>query len=69
MNDQDRTAGAILFGICFVLVLKVIQIGIEYFFPNFSTSNQYAVIAISGFTGALIAAALARKLFPGFFKK
>lgn len=67
MSKKDRAVGAIVFGIVLVIGTKVVQVVVTYLFPIFAAANQYAVVAIAGVIGALIAVAVMRKFFPKMF--
>jgi hypothetical protein len=66
MSNEDRTVAAIVFGIVFVIAIKVTQVALAYLVPNLS--NQYVVAVISGVFAALIAIAVTRKVFPKMFQ-
>jgi uncharacterized membrane protein YeaQ/YmgE (transglycosylase-associated protein family) len=67
MRKEDRAVGAIVFGIILVIGTKVVQVVLTYLFPIFAAANQYAVVAIAGVIGAMIAVAVTRKFFPRMF--
>jgi len=68
MSKDDKTVAAILFGILFVVSLKVIELAFGYFFADFANANRTIVFALSGLGGALIAILIVQRFFPGFLK-
>lgn len=68
MKNENKTVAAILFGISFVLTLKVTELLLTYLTPTFAASDQYVVVAIAAETAALVAGGLVRKFFPEFYQ-
>ncbi len=69
MSQQDKTVAAILYGVLFVVILKLAQAILLYLIPSFASAHEYAVIAAASMIGVLVAAAVVAWCFPGFFRK
>jgi hypothetical protein len=62
MSKDDKTVASILFGISFVVILKLTQ----WLLGSLLQTNDYVTLILSGTAAALLAIALTRRFFPSF---
>jgi hypothetical protein len=69
MDHDSKSVAAILYGIVFVLGLKLCQFLIAQIAPSFAANNGLIVTGLAAIFGALIAFGSVGKLFPKFFSQ
>ena len=68
-KNDDKTLGSILFGVLFVLVIKIIPLVMDYFFKDFSAAHSYIVDGISGVIAVFVSFTIVNKFFVNPFSK
>jgi len=69
MSKDDKTVAAIVFGISFVIALKLTEVILSALPLATIPSNSPLTYLISGVVGAIVAFALVQKIFPGYSDK
>jgi hypothetical protein len=69
MKNDDKFIGPVLFGILLVVVLKVTELIMSYFFKDFTITHRYITNGISGFIGAFVAFSIVNRFFTNPFGK